>query len=396
MKWAQHHTAQLYAELMVRQMAPLVQLDSDSLWGIELGAGHGALLAPAARRWSWASLLAIDICSDSLAQVKRLLPKVSLRRMDLLDPRAWGRDGLLADLLGSRDIALCNPPFQSLANCAAFRALCARADMPECAKLPRVNAALVFLLHNICLLKHGGVMGIILPDGLLTGKSYAPFRHDLLHQHRLEALIQLPDNAFAGIEARTHILLLRKALPKADKVSLWQSAVDGELSQSLLIDSGRLTQRMDYSYWRYGGEHLKSSLSLADIGADIRRGTRSKRILQDLGLDFVHSSDLPNQASSVRYSMEPSSFSYLRAGKGDILITRVGKRCLGRVALVEAGDIPISDCVLRVRVPSRWVKPVWRALTSDQAQDWFAAHAHGTCAQVISKADLLNFPIEQT
>ena len=34
-----------------------------------------------------------------------------------------------------------------------------------------------------------------------------------------------------------------------------------------------------------------------------------------------------------------------------------------------------------------------RALAYDQAQDRFAAHAHGTCAQVISKADLLKYPI---
>ena len=392
MKWAQYYTAHPYAELLVRRMEPLVQQAGGKLMGVELGAGRGALLASALRQWRQANFNGIDICAESIARVKAKFPEVMLQQMDLLDSSIWSQHSL-THMLESQDIAFCNPPFQAYSNNADFRSLCSQANMRECARLPRSNAALVFLLHNIRLLKTGGVIGIILPDGLLTGREYEAFRADLLTLHRLEAIIQLPDHAFAGIEARTHILLVRKGLPALDRVPLYQSSSSGELSTALYVSANKLLQRMDHSYWLHNSAQSKPCLSLADIGVEIHRGSRSKKLLRAQGLSYVHSSDMPGQPIPVKCRFEENNTNHIRARSNDILVVRVGKRCIGRVALVTSGDVPISDCLFRVRVPSSWLERVWAALSSNQAQDWFTAQAHGTCAQSINKTDLLSFPI---
>ena len=65
-----------------------------------------------------------------------------------------------------------------------------------------VTSDVIFLLHNLRLLKKGGTLGIILPDGLITGKKFQILRQSLLSNHRIEAVIQLPDNSFQELRSR--------------------------------------------------------------------------------------------------------------------------------------------------------------------------------------------------
>ena len=81
------------------------------------------------------------------------------------------------------------------------------------------------------------------------------------------------------------------------------------------------------------------------------------------------------------------------AREGDILLARVGKRCIGKVAIIESGRINISDCVYRIRPPEGMAEYLLDSFLSDKGQRWFEAHAHGVCAKVISKRDLLQFPV---
>lgn len=84
----------------------------------------------------------------------------------------------------------------------------------------------------------------------------------------------------------------------------------------------------------------------------------------------------------------PSNLSL--AGPGDILISRVGKRCIGKVVMVKRGYIPFSDCIYRLEVPE-YIDKSFNSLITKRGQSWLQAYAHGVCAKVISKADLLKF-----
>ena len=391
MNLAQHFTSNPHASLLVQEMCPFTD-GNKNLSGVDLGAGKGALLYSATQTWKEASFLGVDVSRPLLETVKQLFPSVQFRCLDLLSTRSF-KSKILTDLAESHDIAVCNPPFVNYCNDKFFRDLCRTVNLKDCCKMSVVTSDVIFLLHNLRLLKKGGILGIILPDGLITGKKFQVLRQSLLSNHRIEAVIQLPDNSFPGIEVRTHILILRKDMTPAASVKIMQagtSSVNGELE----VEVSALEQRMDYSYWywKLTASNVET-LTLADIGADIYRGTRSRVFFENSGIDYFHTSGLPAAAKRIKLrTSKPLGFRM--AEPEDILTARVGKHCIGRVTLVSKGNLPITDCIYRIRIPKRWVSQAWRSLISDKARDWFSAHSHGVCAQVISKSDLLNFPVD--
>jgi type I restriction enzyme M protein len=72
---------------------------------------------------------------------------------------------------------------------------------------------------------------------------------------------------------------------------------------------------------------------------------------------------------------------------------RVGKRIVGKVAIIQSGSIINSDCIYRITVPKKFQKVVLKSFLSAEGKAWLSAYAHGVCSQVISKSDLENFPL---
>ena len=390
MNLAQHFTPNPHASLLVQNMPPSTS-NNKRMHGVDLGAGSGALLYSATQRWKEASFFGVDVSSSLLKTIKRRFPLVQFRCLDLLSAKSL-KSKILTDLVQSRDVAVCNPPFLNYRNDEFFRDLCRMVNLKDCSKMSVVTSDVIFLLHNLRLLKKGGTLGIILPDGLIAGKKFQVLRQSLLSNHRIEAVIQLPDNSFPGIEVRTHILIVRKDMMPDVSVKVMQAGADS-INGELEVEVSALELRMDYSYWHWKLiERNVNTLTLAEIGADIHRGTRSQSFFENLGIDYFHTTELPTAAKRIKLC-GPKSSGFRVAESQDILTARVGKRCIGRVTLVSKGTLPITDCIYRIRVPKSWVNRVWRSLISDRARDWFSAHSHGVCAQIISKSDMLNFPV---
>jgi len=390
MNLAQHFTSSPHASLLVQKMYPFTG-NNKGMNGVDLGAGRGALLYSATQRWKDAKFFGVDVSSSLLKTIKRHFPLVQFRCLDLLSATSL-KSKMLKNLAESRDVAVCNPPFLNYRNDEFFRDLCRMANLKDCSKMSVVTSDVIFLLHNLRLLKKGGTLGIILPDGLITGKKFQVLRRSLLSNHRIEAIIQLPDNSFPGIEARTHIVILRKDMPPAVSVKVMQAGAYS-INRELEVEASALELRMDYLYWHWKLiETNVNTLTLAEIGADVYRGTRSQLFFENLGIDHFHTTELPRVAKRITLGRSKSS-GFRMAESQDILTARVGKRCIGRVTLVDKGILPITDCIYRIRVPKCWVNRVWQSLVSDKARDWFSAHSHGVCAQIISKSDMLNFPV---
>ena len=390
MNLAQHFTPNPHAHLLVQKMHPFTS-SNKKMNGVDLGAGRGSLLYSAIQRWKDASFLGVDVSQSLLKTIKQHFPLVQFRHLDLLSAKSL-KSKILTDLAESRDVAVCNPPFLNNRNDEFFRDLCRMVNLKDCTKMSVVTSDVIFLLHNLRLLKKGGTLGIILPDGLITGKKFQVLRQGLLSHHRIEAVIQLPDNSFPGIEVRTHILILRKDMTPAVSVKIMQAGTDS-INGKLDVEASALELRMDYSYWHWKLiEKNVETLTLGEIGADVHRGTRSQLFFEHLGIDYFHTTELPIAAKRINLHRSESS-DFRMAESQDILTARVGKRCIGRVTLVSKGNLPITDCIYRIRVPKNWVNQVWRSLISDKARDWFSANSHGVCAQIISKSDLLNFPV---
>jgi type I restriction-modification system DNA methylase subunit len=358
---------------------------------IDIGAGDGSLLNAAYNRWKTATFHAADIDPESIAKISIKLPFVRLRHIDGLLP---GLDKKLNLKVDSVDVAICNPPYLRIKNSPQTMSMLNEAGLVHSLRLKRLTSDIVFLAQNLALLKEGGELGIILPDSIFSGHEFICLRTDIITYNKPTAIIQLPDKIFHKTEARTHILLLEKGGKSGPIIPLYRSNEQGELEESLYISKEEAVQRMDYSYYRWKNRQKRTDhySCLGDLGVEIKRGRSTKKVLQAACIKFFHTSSFP--ASNPVVKLENISIpGEIIVEPGDILISRVGKRCIGRVALVESGTMVISDCVYRLRAPAKYKGIIWKELVSPGGKKWLEAHAHGVCSRCLSKKDLLTFPI---
>ncbi|MCP4547117.1 MAG: SAM-dependent DNA methyltransferase [bacterium] len=383
----QYQTAQSFSELLVAKIqcqAPRSILD--------LGVGTGMLTSAAYRRWNNAKFYGTDIDKDSIKKISAELPFVRLFHIDGLSPCLAEEMNLK---IGSIDIAICNPPYYRMERSLDIRNLFRRAGLRRSVGLPRITSEVRFLAQNLHMLKDGGELGIILPDGVLSSHEYSLLRQDLLTDHEMIGAIQLPDNVFARTEARTHILLLRKNGSAREECPVFRAGLEGQIENRIDVPTNTLAYRMDYSYhsWRSHQKLSAKAVSLADLNVEIKRGRREKKRLEDACISYFHTTSFPENESTVVDLPTELLCDDTLAEAGDVLLARVGKRCIGKVAMVRSGRQVVTDCVYRIR-SREYAKKIWRAFISDSGQEWLRAHSHGVCSRVISKADLLSFRIE--
>lgn len=378
------YTQELYSTLLVNRLSTALPSTV-----VDLGVGDGSLIRAASKRWNQAKYIAADIDRKSVSSINRNLPFVKIFNANSLSTNI---DKKLEISVGSVDVAICNPPYLQLKADKKFFDLFDQASLKDCIKLKCLTSDIIFLAQNIRLLKADGELGIILPDSLLTGHEFQLFRKSLVENHSIKSIIELPANIFPKTEAKTHILILEKSGNTSNQISLFKTDKDGSCVDAIDVCPSRLEKRMDYSFhkWNAGLSH-KSQMKLSEITSDIRRGSLTHAELKQLEVPFIHTTNMLDKLEmSAKYNKIGNS-NLATARKGDILVARVGRGCIGKVSLVRSGNILISDCVYRIRVPKVYRDKVWRVLKSQRGQEWFKANCHGVCAKVISKADLLNF-----
>jgi len=208
-------------------------------------------------------------------------------------------------------------------------------------------------------------------------------------------IIQLPDKIFKKTEARTHILLMEKCGPIQKSIPIYKSDFSGNIGEAVNVSTDDLLYRMDHSYyvWKEMNKYSNDIMTLGDLNVEIKRGHKTKKYLQEKNIPFFHTTSFPSDIKT-KINLENSPVFYdVFTEPGDILIARVGKRCIGKVAMVNSGNQVISDCVYRVRAPKKFRSRIFRELISNKGQQWLRVIAHGVCAQVISKRDLMHFPL---
>jgi len=84
---------------------------------------------------------------------------------------------------------------------------------------PKGAADYAFLLHSLYHLKPNGIMGIVLPHGVLfRGNTEGAIRKQLIEKNQIETVISLPKNLFYNTNIPTIIMILRKSRPNDDTV----------------------------------------------------------------------------------------------------------------------------------------------------------------------------------
>lgn len=367
---------------------------------IDLGAGSGVLVGEASRYWKRTKFITVDIDlkADSSALRSRRGPKFTHHTADALD-------SLLGDKIGLRcgdvDSGLCNPPYVRPKWRKHFGEILEDAGLSHV--IPRlgcVQADVLFIAQNLRFLRAGGKLGLILPDGVIAGEKYAKLRHTLATTHRLERVIELPRRAFLNTDAKAHIVVLAKQQAVDDDIQVQRLGDNGLLSQPIRLSPDRAAMRLDYSYLaslRQTGRG-RAGLALRGITQLITRGSYSSSQRKDLFFPVFHTTDFVDGGAEVpqQFLMTEEAqrvASGVLAQPGDILLARVGRNLEQKVSKVTRGAVAVSDCILVLRVESKYQESALEYLMSAKGRAALLAASHGVGASFITTDAILRLEI---
>ena len=347
---------------------------------IDLGVGEGSLLMGANDHWSDAKLHGIDIDQCSLDIARAQLGRGTFGKADCL---AATLAPAIKELLSSADVVLCNPPFLEFAHIAARFA--ASQDWRQAAEVK-------FFEISLQLLRPGGSLGIIFPARYVSGPVYREFRRQLMLTCNLVSVTHLPVSTFKTAEVDAYFIVLRKEPPNG-KVLLQVLDGEGQRASTIYLNGHEAIERMDHRYHAGMSEWVANSVPLSILlTQDISRGVEScGRNTPDWIFHTTNFKMFPQGRIQC-----PPLKSALKRGlaiTGDILIPRVGSRCLHYCAQIVSGETTFSDCVYRLRVASEWRTHVFNYLRSPFGIAMRSIAAHGSCVKVLGKQTLLDLPV---
>ncbi|MCK9697102.1 N-6 DNA methylase [Pseudomonas syringae] len=389
-----YYTAQGVAGLLIQSMA--IQAPQTV---IELGVGDGALLREASQHWGSAKFITVDI--DECAKAN-LPPNISSELIqhhtgDALD---FALDKKLGIDFGSVDSAVCNPPYVLPRWRKHFGDILEEAGLQSI--LPRfgcIPAEVLFIAQNLRLLKNGGKLGLILPDGIIAGEKFSALRDALTTTHRIERVIELPRRIFQNTDAKAHIMVLSKNIVPDETIKIQKLDTCGVLSKIIELPLEQASTRLDYSYLSaVRAKSTKTTFNIREVVKLLRRGTFSSAERKTSDLTILHTTDFTTERLTVprRFTTSKSILAkgnFVYAQKGDILIGRVGRNLNQKIWRVTTGFVLISDCVLMLRIDPIYADSVFEFLTSTDGRECLAGISHGVGASFITTDALLSLSI---
>lgn len=362
---------------------------------IDLGAGEGSLSVAMAKRWPKAEIVTVDIDPYCTTELETNLKAAGNKKHhhvihDVLDAQLTKALSVYGDF----DAAVCNPPFFKPSWKDDFSNILNEANLLNaCSSKADVSAEILFLAQNISLVKPGGLIALIVPDGFLTGWRTTALRKNILKNHKIECVIQLPAHSFHETEARCFMLFITRNGQPSDKIKLMR--YEGELSDAIYINHSAAEKRMDYDYHASHIEH-GDFVTLRHLDADIKRGSVSMADAKSTSLKVFHTTDFSDHPSAICFASTTSHVSsrIIIAEPGDILMARVDRNLHQKIAIVQSGSAVLSDCVYRIRIAPSLQLQVFEAMRSEAGIAKILSATKGVGARLIGKADLLDLPFE--
>lgn len=363
---------------------------------LDLGSGDGALSARASMQWPGARFHTVDI--DEHAGCRNLADaNAATFKHHVGDALAYRLHDQIGLDLGSACAAVCNPPYIRPKWQGHFGEILEEAGLSGVlAKLGDAPADLLFIAQNLRYLRPGGKLGLIVPDGLISGERYRDFRARLLERHGVHEVIELPISVFRYTEAKAHILVVSKNASHTRETLLRRLDARGQLSEAIKVRPDEGAHRLDYSHVWAKNRSRRSNVEASELRSLVEfvsRGVYNSSVRRDLAFPVLHTTDLLKGSSKV-----PSSLALSRveataaegpvAKAGDIVIARVGRNLHEKVALVARGRFAVSDCIFVVRPRPGNGKRLLNFLQSKAGSESLAAASHGVGAKFITSSAL--------
>ena len=324
-------------------------------------------------------------------------------------------EGSISHLLGQFDVVLANPPFGK-----NIRSVDTQEQrefelghkwkkdrdgklVPTEALLPKVPPQVLFVERILSFLRPGGRAGIVVPESLLCGKSYAHVVQYLRDKTAIQAVIGMPESLFkhsgkGGTHTKTCLLVFTKSA-KTDSIYMAEAAWCGHDSRGKKIDRDDLPTisrefadiqksphcRLELGYRVSRSEvecnilapryheptaqkvagHLSATHDLVSIAELINNGEVQISSGNEVGklaygggsIPFVRTSDLSGWEikSDPKHLISEEIFLRLRKAQdvrnGDIFMVRDGTYLIGTCALVTRHDekIVYQSHILKLR-----------------------------------------------
>ena len=362
---------------------------------LDLGAGEGSLSTSIADRWPLADYVTVDKDKKCASKLTNNLSKAGVIKHTHYTTDVLESSLDLVSKHGLFDLAVCNPPFFKPPWRPEFYNILSGANLLDSVSNSDITAELVFLAQNLNMLKHGGTIALITPDGMITGKKTVALRRALIQQHRIETVIQLPNNAFKDTDAYCFVLVFKKGLGVTKKIQLLEYNKSNGLSNPIFIDGVDGVDRLDYDFHLAHKSVDKSAITLRQLGAEIRRGSLGTVEARSKQYPIFHTTNYDQCRVCFEGDLPPDlKKEIIIAEQGDILVARVDRNFHKKVAIVECGQAAITDCVYRVRVAKRLQEAVFDALRSPSGEAIMKAVSKGVSARLLGKADFLDLPLE--
>ncbi|WP_248799032.1 hypothetical protein [Pseudomonas sp. MWU13-2105] len=360
---------------------------------LELGSGSGRLAQAVHSAVKPASYVGVEL-EQAMIDSSPQLSGVRYLKHDVLSVSALGK--ALGD--SEFDHVIGNPPYgvQDLPARARKRLLnfCPDLDIQQ-AWAP---IDLYFVMESLSRLKSAGSAAFIVGADIPCGIQSLPFRKMLVETACEIECYELPRFAFGWqVEVQAYVLVIRFGSKRVRRVSLGLLDDSFELISQRKISPEQAIESMDSGHHEFGEmdsalRRARGCVTMKDLNVSIVRGSRTRNQFTQLGVQHFHTSDFPK--SGMEISFENFSLQgYQQAVAGDILLPRVGTRCIERKAVVISGESPYSDSVFRVRAPVEHQERVVRWITSPECSSWRRAAARGACAKHLTVTTLLDMPV---
>ncbi len=339
---------------------------------LDPACSDGAFLEPAARH-GFSEAIGIEVDPEVLATARerlRAFPSVSLHGANALE---W-----VHELEGRFDLVATNPPFSAKYGRVQDPWLLGRFALAAGRRSEAIEV--LFLELSVRALREGGILAIVLPEGLFANLPYRRVREWLLRHVRPLAIISLSRRFFP---AKTCTLFARKGgLPSAVRLAHAEDEEDLDRISEEIRQGKGFHQPLEALGESWAPLHHLTPptpsaafplLPLGELLHEMRGGHAEygpRRAFSESGIPFLSAKtvtpwgiDLRRDGRRIRPG-SPMDHPGARARKGDVLFVRVGVGCIGRAAVVlEDDEEGIADdylYILRFR-PDR-MRPEFFAL----------------------------------
>lgn len=359
---------------------------------LEFGTGSGSLMHACLTHGNPQKYVGLEIDGDLINSNKPLVEKAHLYEVDVFNL------GLVDQILKNESFShvIGNPPYGetqlSDSVVARMNNLCPGSTMSSWG-----NMDLYFVLESMTRLRRPGSAAFIISSAIINSSRLRSFRKILIDQASEIDCIELPINTFTNAEVQSYLLLVKTcSKPTSCKISLGRyEGDDFVLSKKISVSKHQAVERMDLAFYEFSDFHnsLRSnSLTLKDMGATVVRGSRTKAQFAQIGIQSFHTTDFPGNELEIEFS-EDFDGGFQLAKAGDILLPRVGSRCLDRQVMVSRGSRPYTEAVYRLNVPEKNRSKVFDWISSKNGIDWRLMAANGSCAKHLTVSTVLGMPI---